>query len=91
MPIYEYECTDCGEVIEVLQKVNARRAPGPCEKCSGKLKRKVSVTSFQLKGGGWYSDGYGGSGSGDSSESSSSKGKKDSKPSTKPKKKADSA
>jgi putative FmdB family regulatory protein len=57
MPIYEYECTSCGEVIEVMQKVSAR-APGRCKKCSGKLKKKISVTSFQLKGGGWYSDGY---------------------------------
>jgi putative FmdB family regulatory protein len=62
MPIYEYECTDCGNHIEVIQKVDAR-APGRCEKCSGKLKKKISRASFQLKGGGWYSDGYGSSGS----------------------------
>ena len=95
MPIYEYECTDCGSVIEVMQKVNSRRAPGRCEKCSGRLKRKVSVTSFHLKGGGWYSDGYGDGGSSkassDSSSSSSKKKKKDTKSSSKPKKKAGSA
>jgi putative FmdB family regulatory protein len=62
MPIYEYECTDCGDVIEVIQKISAR-APGRCEKCSGKLKKKISLTSFQLKGGGWYSDGYSETGS----------------------------
>ena len=58
MPIYEYECTDCGKLIEVIQKVNAR-APGRCEACSGRLRKKISRTSFHLKGGGWYSDGYG--------------------------------
>jgi putative FmdB family regulatory protein len=81
MPIYEYECTQCGKVIEVIQRLNAR-APGRCEKCSGKLKKKISRASFQLKGGGWYSDGYS-TDSGDSPESKSSskpeKKKKDDK------------
>lgn len=75
MPIYEYECTDCGKVIEVIQRVNAR-APGRCEKCSGKLKKKISRASFQLKGGGWYSDGYGNDGAGSSASESSSKTEK---------------
>jgi putative FmdB family regulatory protein len=79
MPIYEYECTDCGNLIEVIQKIGAR-APGRCEKCSGKLKKKISRASFQLKGGGWYSDGYGKSGSSSSdSEDTSKKDKKDTK------------
>ena len=72
MPIYEYECTECGNVIEVLQKVNSRRAPGRCEECSGKLVKKISRTSFQLKGGGWYADGYGPGGSSSGSKSTSS-------------------
>jgi len=75
MPIYEYQCTDCGNMIEVIQKINAR-APGRCEKCSGKLKKKISRASFQLKGGGWYSDGYGNAGPGPSGSESSSKGEK---------------
>jgi len=75
MPIYEYECTDCGSVIEVIQKINAR-APGRCEKCTGKLKKKISRASFQLKGGGWYSDGYGNAGSSASGSESSSKDEK---------------
>ena len=75
MPIYEYECTDCGKVIEVIQKVNAR-APGRCEKCSGKLKKKISRVSFQLKGGGWYSDGYSTDASDSTAAESSSKPEK---------------
>jgi len=92
MPIYEYECTDCGNHIEVLQKVSAR-APGRCEKCSGKLKKKISVTSFQLKGGGWYSDGYGQGGSAKGSDSASKTEEKTKKKDTKPakSKKPDSA
>ena len=57
MPIYEYRCEQCGHTVEILQKVGAR--PGrKCEKCSGRLKKLISRTSFLLKGGGWYTEGY---------------------------------
>ena len=29
-----------------------------CPDCSGSVKKLMSMSSFQLKGGGWYSDGY---------------------------------
>ncbi len=88
MPIYEYQCTECGNQIEVIQKVGAR-APGRCDKCSGKFKRKISRASFQLKGGGWYSDGYGNPGSTKADTGSSSKPEKsDSGKSSKTKKAA---
>lgn len=29
-----------------------------CPDCSGTVKKLVSMSSFQLKGGGWYADGY---------------------------------
>lgn len=59
MPIYEYVCEKCGKLNEVLQKVNDP-APEKCDGCgeTGKMSRIVSRTSFQLKGGGWYSDLY---------------------------------
>lgn len=57
MPIYEYICTDCGKEFEVIQK--ASEAPlTQCEACGGTLEKKLSLTSFQLKGSGWYKDGY---------------------------------
>jgi putative FmdB family regulatory protein len=63
MPIYEYRCTRCGEVTEVLQRVN--EAPKrKCRSCSGKLEKLISRTSFQLKGGGWYNEGYSSGGTG---------------------------
>lgn len=70
MPIYEYKCSKCGKALEVMQKVSDP-APAECPECkaSGTLERLVSRTSFQLKGGGWYSDLYG---SAKKSESSSS-------------------
>ncbi|MEW6433534.1 MAG: zinc ribbon domain-containing protein [Myxococcota bacterium] len=59
MPIYEYRCQKCGHHLEVMQKVSDP-APDPCPQCGAAqaLERLVSRTSFQLKGGGWYSDLY---------------------------------
>jgi len=42
--------------VEKLQGFNAK-APN-CEKCEEKMRRKISQSSFALKGGGWYKDGY---------------------------------
>ena len=64
MPIYEYKCPSCGKVIEILQSLDdpAPRCPKGCKKSSHptgvKMKRLISQTSFVLKGGGWYKDGY---------------------------------
>ncbi len=58
MPIYEYVCKACGAQSEAIHK--ATDAPlTTCEKCGGEVYRAISRTSFQLKGGGWYKDGYG--------------------------------
>jgi len=69
MPLYEYRCTKCGHHIEVLQKFSDR-PKRRCRECAGKLEKLISRTSFQLKGGGWYDQGYG-SGSGGKGSSSS--------------------
>jgi putative FmdB family regulatory protein len=63
MPIYEYRCSICNHQFESLQKVGAR-ALQKCPECSGKLEKLVSRTSFQLKGGGWFDQGYGSKGGG---------------------------
>lgn len=60
MPLYEYQCTECGEVIELLLKVRAR--PPKCEECGGRLAKKVSAPAFQFKGSGWYITDYAGKG-----------------------------
>lgn len=57
MPIYEYECSQCGMILEVLQKFSD--APLKlCEHCSGSLHKIVSQSSFHLKGTGWYVTDY---------------------------------
>jgi len=54
MPIYEYECGECGHVFETLQRIS--EAPlTECPACGRPaLKKLVSAAAFRLKGGGWY-------------------------------------
>ncbi len=57
MPVYEYECNECQKVFEIQQKMS--EAPlKSCPECDGAVKKLMSMNSFQLKGGGWYADGY---------------------------------
>ncbi len=57
MPVYEYECTRCGDRFEVAQKINDEPL-STCSKCSGELKKILSPTGFVLKGSGWYVTDY---------------------------------
>jgi putative FmdB family regulatory protein len=57
MPIYEFACQKCGTLVEEMLKVD-QRGPTKCAHCGGRMKRVISRTSFQLKGGGWYKDLY---------------------------------
>lgn len=70
MPIYEYECADCGKVEEAVQKISDVPLT-KCKHCSGKLHKLISQSTFHLKGGGWYADAYGSSGSQSASSGSS--------------------
>ena len=62
MPIYEYACqkVDCAKVTEILRPMREADNLPLCVICGGETKRKVSASSFSLKGGGWASDGYSG-------------------------------
>ncbi len=57
MPIYEYECQQCGIVVEKWQK-RCEDAAEPCPDCSGRLKKVISGSAFVLKGTGWYVTDY---------------------------------
>lgn len=59
MPIYEYECQACGHHLEVTQRISEPKLRD-CPACKKpELERLISATTFTLKGGGWYKDGYG--------------------------------
>lgn len=57
LPIYEYECLECGKKFETMQKITEEPLTS-CPSCSGKVRKLVSNCSFQLKGTGWYLTDY---------------------------------
>ena len=56
MPIYEYHCQKCG-VFEVTQRITESPLT-TCPTCEGDVRRLISLTSFVLKGSGWYATDY---------------------------------
>ena len=60
MPVYEYQCTKCGQIEEALQKISESPLE-TCSHCKGHLKKLISQSTFHLKGSGWYVTDYGGS------------------------------
>jgi putative FmdB family regulatory protein len=59
MPIYEYQCAACGQVVERWQKIS--EAPlTQCPACGGTLHKLISSCAFHLKGSGWYVTDYAG-------------------------------
>ena len=57
MPIYEYKCDVCTNIEEQIQRHDVDEIE--CPVCNNTAKRIISLSSFELKGGGWYKDGYG--------------------------------
>lgn len=72
MPIYEYQCEDCGRRSEVMQRVSDPPLE-TCEDCSGTLRKLLSAPAFQFKGSGWYVTDYARKSGGESKESQGSK------------------
>ncbi|GAA2174104.1 hypothetical protein GCM10009846_18760 [Agrococcus versicolor] len=85
MPVYAYQCTECGTAIEVRQSFTDD-ALTVCEVCGGRLRKRFDAIGVSFKGSGFYrtdsraagegSRGSGSSGSGDSGSKGS--GSKDS-------------
>ena len=54
MPIYAFECTQCGHSFDRLQKLSDPD-PDTCPACSAQaVKRQLTAPSFRLAGSGWY-------------------------------------
>ena len=89
MPIYEYECSGCGDEHEVIQRMGAG-AIRKCPSCGAlRLRRKISRSAFHLKGDGWYVTDYASNGKKPETESQSTAS--DSKPENKSTEKKETA
>lgn len=76
MPTYQYQCTECGEGLEAVQKFTDD-ALTECPSCKGRLKKVFSAVGIVFKGSGFYrNDSRGASSS--STPSSSAKSSSDS-------------
>jgi putative FmdB family regulatory protein len=89
MPIYGYECSECGHKLEVLQSVNDPPLQ-TCPECGGPVRKLFYPVGVIFKGSGFYSTDYKSSSNGKSSSSESGGDNKaggDSKPAAKAEKK----
>lgn len=57
MPLYEYKCESCGELVEVIQK-HSDPPYQHCPKCGGEMKKLMSAPAIQFKGSGFYKTDY---------------------------------
>jgi putative FmdB family regulatory protein len=83
MPLYEYQCTNCNERIEILQRMSDPPY-AHCPKCGGEMKKLLSSPAIQFKGSGFYKTDY-------ASKPSETKTKTESKAETKSETKSDSS
>lgn len=57
MPLYEYQCTNCGERVEILQRIS-EPPYSHCPKCGAEMKKLLSAPAIQFKGSGFYKTDY---------------------------------
>jgi putative FmdB family regulatory protein len=69
MPIYGYECTQCGHQLEVLQSVSDDPLRS-CPECMGPLRKLLYPVGVIFKGSGFYTTDYKSSSNGKKSDSS---------------------
>ena len=53
MPTYQYQCTDCGEALEVRQSFTDD-ALTVCPNCEGNLRKVFNAVGVVFKGSGFY-------------------------------------
>ncbi|GGP47996.1 FmdB family zinc ribbon protein [Streptomyces calvus] len=71
MPTYQYQCTECGEGLEAVQKFTDD-ALTECPQCKGRLKKVFSAVGIVFKGSGFYRNDSRGSSSSSSPAAKSS-------------------
>ncbi|QTD99077.1 FmdB family zinc ribbon protein [Streptomyces cyanogenus] len=78
MPTYQYQCTECGEGLEAVQKFTDD-ALTECPSCKGRLKKVFSAVGIVFKGSGFYRNDSRGSTSSSTPASKSTGSSSDSK------------
>ncbi|MDI3403454.1 FmdB family zinc ribbon protein [Streptomyces cavernicola] len=81
MPTYQYQCTECGEGLEAVQKFTDD-ALTECPSCNGRLKKVFSAVGIVFKGSGFYRNDSRNSSSSSTPASSSTASKSSSSTST---------
>jgi len=83
MPLYEYECKQCGHRFEKIQKFSDKMVK-KCPECGGIVEQMISAPAVQFKGSGWYVTDYAkkSTSPGASGGDSGSKDKSEDKPKT---------
>jgi putative FmdB family regulatory protein len=57
MPLYEYECEECGHRFERIRKFSDPPL-STCPECAGPVRKLLSAPAIQFKGTGWYVTDY---------------------------------
>jgi putative FmdB family regulatory protein len=84
VPTYQYQCTACGEGLEVVQKFTDD-ALTECPACDGRLRKVFSAVGVVFKGSGFYrTDSRSSSSSSTPAAKPAASGGSDSKPSSTP-------
>ncbi|TGB07954.1 FmdB family zinc ribbon protein [Streptomyces sp. MZ04] len=78
MPTYQYQCTECGEGLEAVQKFTDD-ALTVCPSCEGRLKKVFSAVGIVFKGSGFYRNDSRGSSSSSTPSSTTASKSSDSK------------
>jgi putative FmdB family regulatory protein len=82
VPTYQYQCTECGEALEVQQSFSDPSLT-ECPQCQGRLRKVFNAVGVVFKGSGFYkTDSRSTSGSGSTTSSSSDSGSSSSSAST---------
>lgn len=59
MPWYNYKCTKCNHIErDVRRPITEEVGTFECPKCKGEMTQIYSIFGFELKGDGWFKDGY---------------------------------
>ena len=89
MPLYEYQCPQCGEREEIIQRVSDPPQPR-CPKCGTEMKKLISAPAIQFKGSGFYKTDYASKSASASASETKSESKSETKSDTKTETKSES-